>query len=211
MIVWVLLVVASGCSKRTAQIPQPFTTPIPVPQPAVERVRLSPELQALWERVELAVDVRPPDPPDDATEMAVEQWADGPFKDWLLQRRTATDHALQAAFSMRPLPQYERAVASALFGYMYEDMASSIRGAPVPDNIAEDEGLLKIYLDSLTEHLQPFALLSAKAYYACIALFAKDGDVSWWEWVRYCDQRGSEVVDTFDLVPPEPDEPATLF
>ena len=34
---------------------------------------------------------------------------------------------------------------------MYEDMASSIRGAPVPENIAEDEGLLKVYLDSLTE------------------------------------------------------------
>ncbi|MBW2630141.1 MAG: hypothetical protein JRE45_21390, partial [Deltaproteobacteria bacterium] len=98
-----------------------------------------------------------------------------------------------------------------LFGYMYEDLASSIRGAPVPDDIAQDKELLEIYTGALTEHLTPFAELSARAYYACLALFIKLDDPQWGEWAYYCDERGSEVVDTFKLEPPEPADPNTTL
>ena len=92
---------------------------------------------------------------------------------------------------------------------MYEDMASSIRGAPVPQHIAEDQELLDIYTAALTEHITPFAELSARAYYACVALFLKLDDPQWGQWAAYCDERGSEVVDTFDLEPPEPVDPTS--
>ncbi len=210
MRVSVLLLVAlsAACAKRTAGPPQSFSAPIPVPQPATERTKLSPELQTLWERIEHAVGVRPPQPPEDADKDTIHEWAEGPFKDWLTRRRVATDYALQATFAMRTHPEYERGVGTALFAYMYEDIVGSIRGAPVPDHIAEDEGLLNIYLNALTELLEPYARLSAQAYYACVAIFAHHGDVSWWEWVTFCDQRGGEVVETYNLVPPEPEEDA---
>ncbi len=205
----VLLVFAIGCAGR--QTPESskeiVVSPIPVPQPVYPREQLSTDLQLLWGRVEDAVAVRPPEPPEGTTKEDIEEWAEGPFRDWLVRRREATDRALAATYNLRTHPLFERGIGTALFGYMYEDLASSIRGAPVPKNIAEDRGLLEIYTASLTEHLTPFAELSAKAYYACLGLFLKLEDPQWGEWALYCDERGAEVVDTFELEPPEPPLP----
>ncbi len=183
-------------------------SPIPVPQPVYPREQLSTDLQLLWGRVEDAVAVRPPEPPEGSSKEQIEEWAEGPFHDWLMRRKEATDRALAATYGLRTHPMYERGIGTALFGYMYEDLASSIRGAPVPDDIAQDPGLLEIYTGALTEHLGPFAELSAKAYYACLALFVKLEDPQWGEWALYCDERGAEVVDTFGLIPAEPVDPS---
>jgi hypothetical protein len=207
----IIVVLGMGCAGR--QTPdgsqEVVVSPIPVPQPVYPREQLSSELQELWSRVEEAVAVRPPEPPDGASQEIIESWADGVFRDWLLQRQAAIDRALAATHALRTHPLFERGIGTALFGYMYEDMAGSIRGAPVPANIAEDEELLDIYTNALTEHITPFAELSARAYYACLALFIKLDDPQWGEWAEYCDQRGSEVVDTFELEPPEPVDPST--
>ena len=212
---WLLFVlaVAMGCAGR--QTPdgsqELVVSPIPVPQPVYPREELSQDLQELWKRVEEAVAVRPPEPPDGATEEVIQGWAEGAFRDWILRRQAATDRALSATKALRTHPLFERGIGTALFGYMYEDMAGSIRGAPVPEDIAADKELLEIYTNALTEHLTPFAELSARAYYACVALFVKLEDPQWGEWAYYCDERGGEVVETFKLEPPEPEEPgATL-
>jgi hypothetical protein len=205
---WLLIMVALGIGCAGRQNPdgsqEVVVSPIPIPQPVYPRAELSTDLQELWSRVEEAVAVRPPEPPDGASPEIIESWAEGVFRDWLLQRQAATDRALAATHGLRTHPLFERGIGTALFGYMYEDMAGSIRGAPVPDNIAEDKELLEIYTNALTEHLTPFAELSARAYYACLALFIKLDDPQWGEWAYYCDERGAEVVDTFKLEPPEP-------
>ena len=212
---WLLIMLAFGIGCAGRQTPdgqqEVVVSPIPVPQPVYPRAELSNDLQELWSRVEEAVAVRPPQPPDGGSAEVIESWAEGAFRDWLLQRQAATDRALAATHALRTHPLFERGVGTALFGYMYEDMASSIRGAPVPENIAQDKELLEIYTGALTEHLTPFAELSAKAYYACMALFIKLDDPQWGEWAYYCDQRGSEVVDTFNLEPPEPADPNTTL
>jgi len=202
-----------GCAGRQTPEGQQevVVSPIPIPQPVYPRAELSTDLQELWNRVEEAVAVRPPQPPDGASQEVIEGWAEGAFRDWLLQRQAATDRALAATHALRTHPLFERGIGTALFGYMYEDMAGSIRGAPVPDDIAQDKELLEIYTDALTEHLTPFAELSARAYYACLALFIKLDDPQWGEWAYYCDERGAEVVDTFKLDPPEPADPATTL
>ena len=207
----IALLFGFGCAGRqTPDGPEEIVvSPIPVPQPVVPRAELSRDLQELWQRVEEAVAVRPPEPPDGASSEAIDEWAEGSFREWLLQRQAATDRALAATQALRTHPLFERGVGTALFGYMYEDMAGSIRGAPVPEPIAQDEELLEIYTAALTEHITPFAELSAKAYYACLALFVKLNDPQWGEWVGYCDERGAEVVDTFELEPPEPADTST--
>ncbi len=210
---WLLIILALGTSCAGRQTPEGLQEvvvgPIPVPQPVYPREALSNELQELWTRVEEAVAVRPPEPPDGASQEIIESWAEGAFRNWLLQRQAATDRALAATHALSTHPLFERGIGTALFGYMYEDMAGSIRGAPVPTNIAADAELLEIYTNALNEHITPFAQLSARAYYACVALFIKLDDPQWGEWAYYCDERGSEVVDTFELKPPEPPDVST--
>lgn len=209
----ILILAAMGCAGR--QTPEgaqeAVVGPIPVPQPVYPREELSRDLQELWSRVEEAVAVRPPEPPEGSSEDAIDEWAEGEFREWLLRRQEAIDRALASTHALRTHPLFERGIGTALFGYMYEDMASSIRGAPVPEHIAKDEELLGIYTDALTEHITPFAELSARAYYSCLALFLKLGDPQWGHWALYCDERGAEVVDTFELAPPEPADPSTSF
>ncbi|MGB8223453.1 MAG: hypothetical protein WCF10_12790 [Polyangiales bacterium] len=210
---WLLIILALGTSCAGRQTPEGLQEvvvgPIPVPQPVYPREALSNELQELWTRVEEAVAVRPPEPPDGASQEIIESWAEGAFRNWLLQRQAATDRALAATHALSTHPLFERGIGTALFGYMYEDMAGSIRGAPVPTNIAADAELLEIYTNALNEHIMPFAQLSARAYYACVALFIKLDDPQWGEWAYYCDERGSEVVDTFELKAPEPPDVST--
>jgi hypothetical protein len=209
----IVLALGFGCAGR--QTPdgsqELVVSPIPVPQPVYPREALSNDLQELWARVEEAVAVRPPEPPEGASAEVIEAWAEGAFRQWLLQRQAATDRALAATHALKTHPLFERGIGTALFGYMYEDMAGSIRGAPVPDEIAADEELLEIYTGALTEHITPFAELSARAYYACVALFTKLDDPQWGEWAYYCDERGAEVVGTFKLQPPEPSDTNTTL
>ena len=92
---WLLIMVAFGIGCAGRQTPdgqqEVVVSPIPVPQPVYPRAELSTDLQELWSRVEEAVAVRPPQPPDGASAEVIESWAEGAFRDWLLQRQAATD------------------------------------------------------------------------------------------------------------------------
>src|SRR5687768_16878967 len=64
----------------------PTTVPIPMPQPAVPRNEMSAAVRRIWERVEQAIEIRPPAPPAEATEEAIDAWAGGPFREWFEAR-----------------------------------------------------------------------------------------------------------------------------
>ncbi len=195
--------------ETTAELPpMRSTVPIPVPQPGRPREQLGAELQAVWERVELVIAITPPEPPAASTLEDIEAWAAGPFLDWIDRRRVATDHALEAMRAMREAPVEERAMGAALFGYLYEDTVSGIRGAPVPDAVAADPELLAVYTQALNAALVPYATMAAQAYYGCVMLFREVEDAAWSEWPGYCDARGAEIVEVFGLEPAEPADPA---
>ena len=187
------------------------TTPVPVPQPAVARDDLREPLKLLWDRTERAVAVRPPEPPTEGSIEAVQAWAEGPFVEWMAARRAAIAEAEDDVAFLAEAEPYERAVAAALFGYMYEDTAAGVRGAPVPADIAADPELLEVYVQTLDEALMPFAQSSAEAYATCATTLAELRDPAWNEWGAYCVDRGREVIEVFGLeVEPEQveDEPA---
>jgi hypothetical protein len=172
-----------------------YTTPIPVPQPAVDRGSLSAALQTLWDRVELAVAVRPPEPPVEATAQAIEAWASGPFAQFITRRREAVAQAEAAIAGVRSMSAIERGVAAALLGYVYEDGAAAIRGAPVPEAIGADPEMLAVYVSTLDEVVAPIALASASAYGLCVG--ALRDSAPWGEWAQYCDSRGLDVVRVY--------------
>lgn len=176
------------------------TTPVPVPQPATPREDLSREVQKLWTAVEDAVALRPPEPPDDSEMEAIEAWAAGPFVQWVQQRR---EHMAEANRQMSALGDHEpqeRGMAAGLLGYMYEDMASAFRGAPIPETIAADPELLEVYVQALHEALRPYARFSAQAFLVCAQTLVRLGEDSpWFPWAGYCDDRGAEIMDVFEV------------
>jgi hypothetical protein len=173
------------------------TTPIPVPQTPVPRDRLSAPLRDVWTRTERAIEVRPPDPPSEGTEEAIDAWAETVFRPWLEARLAATNEAQIPMNEMHAAPAYERGVGAALFGYLYEDMASGVRGAPVPEHISADPELLAAYIGALHEAVGPAARLAAKAYALCANLLEPIPD--WAEWGSYCRDRGLEVIEVFSV------------
>jgi hypothetical protein len=175
------------------------TIPIPVPQPAIAREQMSADLDALWERVELAVATRPPEAPPDATLETIEAWAQGPFAQWLTER-TEASAAIQAALgSLEDKPAHERGIAAGLFGYLQEDMVADVRGAPIPESISSDPELLRIYDESMLTALLPFVRVAAQAYRFCEAAFVENGDDAWEPWASYCRQRFEDVARIYVL------------
>jgi len=193
---------AAGSTTAGAEAPAPVlrtTIPVPVPQPAIERRSLSAPLQTLWERVEIAVAVRPPEPPTEASTEAVETWARGPFTEWLLRRAQASQEAQEPSNDLESAPAVERGMAAGLLGYMQEDTCADVRGAPIPEAIATDADLLRVYDEALRAALLPYARVSVSAYRFCVAAFDEVQDPAWSEWRAYCDERGREVAEVFGV------------
>ncbi len=186
--------------------PMRTTTPVPVPEPAVAREEMSEPLQRFWTQIEETVAIRPPEGPAEATTEAVEAWANGPFSDWIQRRRAATSAAIATIAEIPEDPPHERGVAAALLGYALEDFVADVRGSPVPEEISQDAELLQVYISNLQEVLRPLATESVGAYGSCQQRFAPLGDESeWLPWRAYCVQRGQEIIEVFELAPPEPD------
>jgi hypothetical protein len=185
----------------------PTTVPIPIPQPAVPRTQMSAALRRIWERVEQAIEIRPPSPPAEASEEAIDAWAGGPFRQWFEARSAAMNAVSEAIAALgRRTPRHEIAVAAALLGYAYEDMAAGVRGAPVPEALAADAELLDVYVRALTDATAPMARDAARGYAHCVRTFGEAEAAAWSEWADYCDERGAEVVEVYDLSvePPPP-------
>jgi hypothetical protein len=176
------------------------TTPVPVPRPATTREELAPAVQQIWTRTEEIVAIRPPEPPTEASEASIRAWAEDPFAPWV----SARQHAVQDA---EPLVDtigedaLARAVAAALFGYMYEDTAAGIRGAPVPAELAEDAELLDLYVAALNDSLRPFAQRAVESYAYCATTIVQQNEEAWAEWARYCAERGRDVATVYELAP----------
>ncbi len=180
------------------------TTPVPVPQPATPREELAEPLQQLWTRTEEIVAIRPPEPPTEATEEAIRGWAEGTFAGWVGERQDAVQgvEGLVDAIGADPI---QRSVAAALFGYMYEDTAAGIRGAPIPVEIAEDEELLGVYVESLNPALRPFAVRAVESYAYCATTIAGLGEQSpWLSWGAYCLEHGRDVAMVYELASDQP-------
>lgn len=186
---------------ETAEAPHPIrtTTPIPVPQPAIAREAMSPELQQLWDRVEEAVAVRPPEPPADASLESVEAWAAGPFAEWLGRRTEAATAVQDALGPLEGHPAHERGVAAGLYAYLQEDMVADVRGAPIPDSISSDPELLGIYDQSMLRALEPYAVAAVTGYRFCDAAFTEGGAPEWEEWAAYCRDRAEDIAQVYAI------------
>jgi len=202
----------SGGEVATAEThPIRTTTPIPFPRPAIAREQMSPELQRVWELVEVAVAIRPPEPPSDASVDGVTAWAQGPFSEWLGQRAQAAGEIQEAIIPLEEAPAHERGVAAGLLGYLYETTVADVRGAPIPDSIASDPELLGVYDRSMNDALLPTARISVQAYRFCGAAFEEANSEQWGEWSTYCSDRAADVGEVFgvatDASPPDASQP----
>lgn len=191
----------AGGEATIAEAPHPIrtTTPVPVPQPAIAREQMSAELQQLWDRVEAAVAMRPPEAPTDASLESVTEWAQGPFATWITERAQASSDVQSALDPLAEAPAHERGIAAGLYAYLQEDTVADVRGAPIPDAITADPELLRIYDESMLEALVPYARVAVQAYRFCDAAFGETGDEVWLEWATYCRERAEEVARTYAI------------
>lgn len=200
----------AGDETPEAQTERPIRTtiPVPVPQPAVAREELSEGLRALWSHVEETVAIRPPDGPEEATVERVNEWAQGPFTEWFGRRRERMRETIASSESVPEDPAHERAVAAALLGYALEDFVAGVRGAPIPESMAQDPELLEAYVAGLDGQMGPLATEAVVHYAYCQRRLRALGDASeWLPWRAYCVQRGQEMIEVYGLSPPSDAEP----
>lgn len=170
---------------------------IAVPLPGVPRGELRVELQQLWTAVEQAAAITAPEPPAASSDDAIAQWVAGPFTAWIRQRVEATRAADEIAVHLTDLTMTERGLATALIAFAFEDMAASARGAPVPDWIAADPELVRVYAETIDRALVPVAQFSAIGYEGCSRAFQQANDVAWNEWAPFCSGHLEDLREVF--------------
>lgn len=171
--------------------------PIPVPLPGIARDSMRPELQQLWIEVEQALALVPPDPPVTADEDEIAAWASGPFTAWIRERVVATREAEAIAVRLADPSPVERGFAVALISFAFEDMAATARGAPVPQAIASDSGLLAVYAEAIDRALIPIAQYAAVGFEGCAQIFAQSQDAAWAEWPGFCASHLEDLREVF--------------
>lgn len=182
-------------------------TVLAVPLPGIPRDAMRPELQDLWTKIEIAVALTPPDPPSEGTEDAIAAWISGPYTEWVRQRYLATREALATTRAIEGITDLDLAFAAALVAYAFEDMAASVRGAPVPASIASDSHLVSLFSEAIDRALLPIAQEAAVGFDGCQQLFAEVQDPAWGEWGPYCAQHLTDLREVFGRYASEPAQP----
>lgn len=189
---------SSGTETCTAEpARQAAPTVLAIPLPGIERSSLRSELQQLWEGVDRAVAMTPPDPPVTGDQAQIDAWASGPFTDWIRARVQVTRQAETTAARLAEPTPVERGLALALIAIAYQDMAIAARGMPVPEQIASDSQLLALYAETIDRALLPIAQYAALGFEGCATVFTQADDGAWQEWPRFCSGQLQDLREVF--------------
>ncbi|MCA9605839.1 MAG: tetratricopeptide repeat protein [Myxococcales bacterium] len=99
----------------------------------------------------------------------VQQWAENQFAAWLVEKREALTRA-EAAYNQiaqLEIPQWEIA-AAARVGEMYRSFMDQIRGAPIPEEIENDDELYSIYVGALEDAARPLNQQAMDKFEFCL-------------------------------------------
>lgn len=99
----------------------------------------------------------------------VQQWAENQFAAWLVEKREALTRA-EAAYNQiaqLEIPQWEIA-AAARVGEMYRSFMDQIRGAPIPEEIENDDELYAIYVGALEDAARPLNQQAMDKFEFCL-------------------------------------------
>ena len=99
----------------------------------------------------------------------VQRWAENDFAGWLNEKREALV-AAEAAYNQiaaLEIPQWQIA-AAARVGEMYRRFMDQIRGAPIPEEIENDDELYGIYVDALEAAARPLNQQAVDKFEFCL-------------------------------------------
>ncbi|MGE0787620.1 MAG: tol-pal system YbgF family protein [Sandaracinaceae bacterium] len=124
----------------------------------------------------------------------VQRWAQDEFRPWMGRKREmiAQAEAAYGRVSELASPRWRIAAASRL-GDMYLSLVDQIRGAPVPEAIARDPELERIYWDNIDDATEPIVALATQRYEHCLSVATQ---------VRWFDASSSRCERTLNELDP---------
>ena len=122
----------------------------------------------------------------------VQRWAERDFAEWLNEKREALVQA-EAAYNRiaeLEIPEWQIA-AAARVGEMYRSFMDQIRGAPIPEEIENDDELYGIYVDALEGAARPLNAQAMDKFEFCLTTATR---VRWFnEFSQQCEQELNQL------------------
>ncbi|MEC7522618.1 MAG: tetratricopeptide repeat protein [Myxococcota bacterium] len=122
----------------------------------------------------------------------VQRWAERDFAEWLNEKREALVQA-EAAYNRiaeLEIPQWQIAGAARV-GEMYRSFMDQIRGAPIPEEIENDDELYGIYVDALENAARPLNAQALDKFQFCLTTATR---VRWFnEFSQQCEQELNQL------------------
>lgn len=146
---------------------------------------LEPTHREPWDQAMAVLQATAPAPPENADAAAIQEWAQGPFTEYIEQERTAMLSAEQALNGLSEQPEPVRVVASTLVGLMYMHMAGEISRTPIPSEVSEDAEGSAMYLSAIRAGVQPLLDVAADRAEYCVYAASTQPDALH-RWRVYC-------------------------
>jgi len=125
-----------------------------------------------------------PEPPENPTDEDIQQWAEGPYTEFLSQHREALLEAETALNALSTEDPDVRVVASTLVALMYYHLAVEMLRAPTPPSIQEDPALAGAYYDAIAHGVQPVLHNASDRAEYCVYTSAQAEELH--RWRVYC-------------------------
>ena len=147
---------------------------------------LEPSHREPWDLVQAVLEQSAPAAPsgDEATEEAIQSYANGPYTAFLGAHREALVNAETALNGLADENPDVRVVASTLVALMYYHMAVEMLAAPVPPSVSEDPALTSSYLAAIQHGVQPILDTATDRAEYCVYVASSVPELH--RWRVYC-------------------------
>jgi hypothetical protein len=164
-----------------------------LPDPDVVDDALSERMRFGLQLAEESFSVQAPPPPERHSALELEDWSNGPLRDWLERKTHAMEAARRELDAAAEETHRQRIIGGAVVGLMYEDVARVLRDVPTPDDLDDEPEILRIYEQVVASQARPFLETARRAYHACAANAVEPESMG--HWSRFCAGREDRLPE----------------
>jgi hypothetical protein len=134
-----------------------------------------------------ALAIEAPAIPSDTSAAAITAWSGGPLQAWHHQKSEAVEAARHELDLAAEESHRQRIMGGAIVGMLYEDVSTTLRAVPTPNDLYDEPEISRIFRDTVEGEARPYVETSRRAYHACEVNGREPSTMR--HWANFCSSR----------------------
>jgi hypothetical protein len=138
-----------------------------LPDPDVEDSELTEHMRFGLRLATAALAIEAPAIPADTSAASIAVWSEGPLQAWLHAKSEAVEAARHELDLAAEENHRQRIMGGAVVGMLYEDVATTLRTVPTPEDLWNEPEISRIFRETVEGEARPYLETARRAYHAC--------------------------------------------